>query len=57
MDASIQPYNQTRADVGNSGGARYAENSRGIADSIEHCVVQLNPRPGERFLDLATGTG
>ena len=56
MDASIQPYNQTPADVGNSG-ARYAENSRGIADSIEHCVVQLNPRPGERFLDLATGTG
>lgn len=57
MDASIQPHNQKPADVWNSGGARYEEISRGIADSIEHCVARLNPQPGERILDLAAGTG
>ena len=40
-----------------SGGARYDQISRGIADSIEHCVLRLDPKPGERILDLATGTG
>jgi ubiquinone/menaquinone biosynthesis C-methylase UbiE len=40
-----------------SGGANYDAISKGIADSIEHCVLRLNPRPGERILDLATGTG
>jgi SAM-dependent methyltransferase len=39
------------------GGENYDEISRGIADSIEHCVLRLNPQPGERILDLATGTG
>ena len=36
---------------------RYNEISRGIADSIEHCVLRLDPQPGEKILDLATGTG
>ena len=40
-----------------SGGADYDQISRGIADSIEHCVLRLDPKPGERILDLATGTG
>jgi SAM-dependent methyltransferase len=57
MSASIQPHNQKPASVWNSGGERYEEISRGIADSIEHCVTRLNPQPGERILDLATGTG
>jgi SAM-dependent methyltransferase len=57
MSASIQPHNQKPASVWNSGGERYEEISRGIADSIEHCVTRLNPLPGERILDLATGTG
>lgn len=57
MDTSIQPHNQKPAGVWNAGGARYEEISRGIADSIEHCVLRLAPRPGERILDLATGTG
>lgn len=57
MEPSIQPHNQKPAGVWNSGGARYEEISRGIADSIEHCVLRLAPRPGERILDLATGTG
>lgn len=57
MEPAIQPHNQKPASVWNSGGARYEDISRGIADSIEHCVLRLNPQPGERILDLATGTG
>src|SRR3954451_18794641 len=55
--AAIQPHNRTAASVWNLGGGDYDEISRGIADSIEHAVSRLVPRPGERILDLATGTG
>lgn len=54
---SIQQHNQKPAGVWSSGGAHYDHISRGIADSIEHCVLRLAPQPGERVLDLATGTG
>ncbi len=57
MNYEIQPHNAKPASIWNSGGARYNEISRGIADSIEHCVLRLDPQPGERVLDLATGTG
>jgi 2-polyprenyl-3-methyl-5-hydroxy-6-metoxy-1,4-benzoquinol methylase len=43
--------------VWSSGGAAYDRISRGIADAIEHTVGRLDPKPGERILDLATGTG
>ncbi|HEY6361568.1 MAG TPA: class I SAM-dependent methyltransferase [Vicinamibacterales bacterium] len=56
-NARIQPHNDRPAAVWSSGGNDYNEISRGIADSIEHCVLRLNPQPGERILDLATGTG
>ena len=57
MSGSIQAHNERAASVWNSGGERYDQISRGIADSIEHCVLRLDPKPGERILDLATGTG
>lgn len=57
MADMIQPHNAKPAAVWNSGGARYEDISRGIADSIEHCVLRLAPQPGEKILDLATGTG
>jgi len=53
----IQPHNQRPAAVWSAGGKEYDEISRGIADSIEHCVFRLNPRRGQRILDLSTGTG
>jgi SAM-dependent methyltransferase len=56
-EAAIQPHNTKPASVWSSGGPRYDQISRGIADSIEHCVLRLNPQPSERVLDLATGTG
>jgi len=57
MTGVIQAHNQKSAAVWNSGGAYYEDISRGIADSIEHCVLRLDPKRGERILDLATGTG
>ena len=53
MTGLIQTHNQKSAAVWNSGGAHYEAISRGIADSIEHCVLRLDPKPGERVLDLA----
>lgn len=57
MNGRIQPHNERPAAVWSTGGKHYDEISRGIADSIEHCVLRLKPRPGERILDLSTGTG
>jgi SAM-dependent methyltransferase len=57
MNGRIQQHNERPAAVWSSGGKDYDEISRGIADSIEHCVLRLNPQPGERILDLSTGTG
>jgi ubiquinone/menaquinone biosynthesis C-methylase UbiE len=53
----IQAHNERAAAVWSSGGKQYDEISRGISDSIEHAVTRLNPRRGERVLDLSTGTG
>jgi SAM-dependent methyltransferase len=53
----IRPHNERPAAVWSAGGSDYDQISRGIADSIEHAVMRLDPRPGERILDLATGTG
>jgi SAM-dependent methyltransferase len=53
----IQPHNVRPAAIWDAGGEYYDEISRGIADSIEHCVLRLAPQPGERVLDLSTGTG
>jgi SAM-dependent methyltransferase len=57
MSDTIQQHNERPAAVWSSGGKHYDEVSRGIADAIEHTVTRLNPQPGERILDLATGTG
>lgn len=57
MQGHVQPHNERPAAVWSSGGSRYEDISRGISDSIEHCVLRLDPKPGERILDLATGTG
>ena len=57
MHKSIQPHNERSAVVWSSGGLAYDEISRQIASALDHCVRRLDPRPGERVLDLATGTG
>jgi SAM-dependent methyltransferase len=55
--AAIQPHNAKAAATWGSGGHNYDRISYSIADGIEHCVIRLDPKPGERVLDVATGTG
>jgi SAM-dependent methyltransferase len=57
MTFTIEPHNLKPASVWSSGGGSYDNISRGIADALEHAVWRLNPRRGERILDLAPGTG
>jgi SAM-dependent methyltransferase len=54
---TILPSNTQGARTWGAGGERYDQVSRGIADAIEHAVNALDPQPGERILDVATGTG
>ncbi|HZP42006.1 MAG TPA: methyltransferase domain-containing protein [Candidatus Binatia bacterium] len=53
----IEPHNQRAAATWGAGGAAYDKVSETIADAIEHLLARLDVRPGERALDLATGTG
>src|SRR5262245_7919823 len=55
--SSIQAHNARPAAVWGSGGRDYERISHSIADAIDHCVGRLDPRPEERVLDVATGTG
>lgn len=55
--SQIQPHNERPAAVWSSGGDAYDEISRQIAPALEHCVARLDPKRGEKILDLATGTG
>jgi SAM-dependent methyltransferase len=57
MTQGIQPHNIKAAATWNAGGEYYDRISHSISDSIEHCVTRLAPRPSERILDVATGTG
>ncbi len=54
---TIQPHNIKAAATWGAGGRNYDRISQSLSDSIEHCVVRLAPKPGERILDVATGTG
>lgn len=57
MTNPVEPHNAKAQSVWNAPAGRYDEISRSIADAIEHAVERLQPRTGERVLDLATGTG
>jgi SAM-dependent methyltransferase len=54
---TVLPTNVQAARTWGAGGEKYDQVSRGIADAIEHAVDALDPQPGERILDVATGTG
>jgi SAM-dependent methyltransferase len=53
----LEPHNARFAAMWSAGGAAYDEISRAVSEAIEHCVRRLDPKPGERVLDVATGTG
>ena len=57
MSDVVQPHNTRAQSVWNAPGGRYDEISRTISDAIDHAVERLQPKAGERLLDLATGTG
>jgi len=55
--AQILAHNLKPAATWGSGGASYDTVSQSIADAIDHVVNRIWPQPGERILDVATGTG
>jgi ubiquinone/menaquinone biosynthesis C-methylase UbiE len=57
MSDTVLKHNEKAQSVWNSPAGRYDEISRSIADAIEHAVERVSAKPGERILDLATGTG
>ncbi len=57
VEKTVRPHNAVPSATWSSAGRAYDEVSRGIADAIEHCINRLAPEPGDRILDVATGTG
>lgn len=53
----ILPRNQKAAATWDSAGEDYERVSLQLADAIDETVALLAPKPGERILDLGTGTG
>ena len=56
-DGLVLEKNAKAAGMWSSGGRAYDEVSRGVSEGIRHCVMRLDPKEGERILDIATGTG
>jgi SAM-dependent methyltransferase len=55
--ADILAHNERAAATWGSGGGDYDRISETVADALTHFVNRIVPQPGERFLDVATGTG
>ncbi len=53
----VQPHNVKMAATWNAGARDYDRISERVGDAIEHSVIRLAPKPAERVLDVATGTG
>jgi 2-polyprenyl-3-methyl-5-hydroxy-6-metoxy-1,4-benzoquinol methylase len=54
---SVLSHNLKAGATWGSGGEAYDIISDSITDGIDHVVNRVWPKPGERFLDIATGTG
>lgn len=52
-----EKHNQQAAAAWSRGGSDYNLIAFGVSDALAHAVQRLWPRPGERILDVATGTG
>jgi SAM-dependent methyltransferase len=57
VSSLVLDKNTKAAGMWSSGGRAYDEVSRGVSEGIRHCVMRLDPKEGERILDIATGTG
>lgn len=56
-DDRVLPHHRAAAELWGLGGRAYDEVSYAISDALAHAAQRLNPKPGERILDVATGTG
>ncbi len=56
-DAPIQEHHREAAAMWGRGGQDYDNISYGISDALAHAAQRLNPKPGDKVLDVATGTG
>lgn len=54
---AILPHNRKAASTWDSAASGYERISLHLADAIDRAVAALAPRPGERILDIGTGTG
>jgi len=55
--ANVLSHNERAAATWGSGGRDYDRISEGVSDALAHLVNRIDPQQGERFLDIATGTG
>lgn len=53
----VNPHNESAASLWSSGGRGYDNVSYAISDALAHAAQRLWARPGERILDIGTGTG
>jgi SAM-dependent methyltransferase len=54
---AVLPHHRAAARMWGSGGEAYDAVSFRISDALAHAAQRLNPKGGERILDIATGTG
>ena len=55
--ANVLSHNERAATTWGSGGRDYDQISEFVSDALVHLVNRIAPRKGERFFDVATGTG
>jgi SAM-dependent methyltransferase len=53
----VLAHNERAAATWGAGGREYDQVSEYISDALAHIVNRIVPKPGERILDVATGTG
>ena len=57
IENAVKPHNRKSAANWGAAGRNYENFSAHFGDAIRHCIERLAPQPGERLLDVATGTG
>lgn len=57
MAELVKTHNAKFAALWNAASREYERVNQGIADSIDPCIACLQPKSGERVLDVTTGTG
>ena len=55
--ANVLSHNERAAATWGAGGRDYDRISEFVSDALTHLVNRIIPQPGERFLDVGTGTG